>query len=52
MPNNFFGSKLNTVLLLVLIVLLVIVIWMMNKNGTLFPSQLQKGQENQIQFKL
>ena len=35
MQNKFFGSKLNTVLLLILIILLGVTIWMIKKNKIL-----------------
>jgi|SRR3989338_11191082 len=45
MQNNFFGSKLNTVLLLVLIVLMVFAIKIMLKNKELYPPFDQREEE-------
>jgi hypothetical protein len=51
MQNNFFGSKLNTVLLLILIILLGVTIWMIKGNRILAPLYVEDGQEQIIDTK-
>jgi hypothetical protein len=48
MKNEFFGSKLNTVLLFVLIILMVIAIRMMLQNKELYLPILGQNQEQKI----
>jgi hypothetical protein len=45
MKNEFFGSKLNTALLLVLIVLMVVAIWVMFPNRELYLHPFSQNQE-------
>ncbi len=46
MQNKFFGSKLNTVLLLVLIVLMIIALVMMSKNKEMYLSGFKQLDQN------
>lgn len=43
MPNKFFGSYLNSVLLLVLIILMIVALRFMYKTDTLVPPQFQEN---------
>lgn len=51
MQNNFFGSKLNTVLLLILIILLGVTIYLIKQNKILTPLYVQDNQEQIIDTK-
>jgi len=46
MQNNFFGSKLNSVLLLVLIILMIIALLMISKNKELYLDGFKKTDQN------
>lgn len=46
MQNNFFGSKLNSVLLLVLIVLMIIALIMMSKNKEMYLNGFKQLDQN------
>jgi hypothetical protein len=51
MQNNFFGLKLNTVLLLILIILLGVTIWLIKDNRILAPLYVEDDQEQIIDTK-
>ena len=47
MENNFFGSKLNSVLLLILIILMVVVLWFMFQNKETYLPKSIKDNNNE-----
>ena len=44
MQNNFFGSKLNTVLLFILIIIVCVCIWILIKDKQIYFSNLYEQQ--------